>query len=272
MNIFNIFKKCINNNIIKQCIEYYEDNDIFLKMDNNYNFYKEQLLSNNKIPYIEVQNFFTKTRGSNFSFFRKYYPFLYKSFNNKYEYLGIEHTFPLENTICVKLNFQDFSQDKKLKELLNKNIDKKYLIIDLRGCLGGNVKICASLCNVLLPECEIFTQKFKNKIVTYMSDNKYYKFEKIFIFIDNYTASSSEILAYSIYNKLNNVSLIGFRTYGKTCGQNIITNKKYGFILSVVSFSWQIKNFSYKNLEILNPSNNDYIAEVQKQIKNYKEL
>lgn len=265
-NIFNIFKKHINKNIIMQCIKYYEDNDIFLKKDNIYIKYKEELVNKHKISYGDMQNFLCKTRGSNFAFFQKYNPILYKAFHTKNKKCEINYSSPFKNTICIKPNFQDTSQREKLINLLNKNIDLKYLIIDLRGSHGGSIKTCANICNLLLPECDVFTQKFKNKIVTYTSDKNYYKFEKIFIFIDQQTASSSEILAYSLYTNLKNVVLIGAKTCGKTCGQDIITNKKYGFIFSTVTFLWQIKNFSYENIEIVKPKDDDCLIEVQKQI------
>lgn len=266
MSIFSIFKKHIKKDIALQCVEYYEDNDIFLKTDNNYSFLKEKLITKNKISYQDMQNFFGETRGSNFSFFKKYNPILYKAFHNKKSLNEMEHSFPFEKTICIRPNLQDSSHSKKLSNLLSQNMDKKYLIIDLKNSPGGGTKTCASLCDILLPKCEIFIQKFKNKVVTYTSDENYYKFEKIFIFIDKNTASSSEILAYSLYTNLKNVVLIGSETRGKTCGQDIITNKKYGFIFSVTSFLWQIKNFSYENIEMLKPNSDNYMNEVQRQI------
>ena len=111
-----------------------------------------------------------------------------------------------------------------------------FPIIDLRHSASGSIKNCAKICSLLLPKGNIFTQEFKNKNVTYVSDENYYKFDEIFILVDNYTASSSEILAYALKTKLNNCKLIGYKTYGKTVGQDIRTNKKQGFILSTVTF------------------------------------
>jgi len=266
MNIFNVFKKYINKDVIIQCIEYYEDNDVFLKIDDSYNSFKNDLLSKKRISYQDMQNFLTNTRGSSFTFFKKYNPFLYKAFHGRSINNDIEHTFPFQNSICIKPNFQDFSQNKKLIKLLNENMDKQYLIIDLRHSSGGSIKTCANLCNILLPKCEIFTQKFKNKIITYVSDENYYKFKKVFILVDQFTASSSEILAYSLKMQLDNSFLIGSKTFGKMCGQDIITNKKHRFIFSIVSFLWHIKDFSYEDTKISKPSTEDYMEEVKKYI------
>ncbi len=257
MIIFNKFKKYVDKNIITQCIEYYEDNDIFLKIDDKYNDYKKNLISKNKISYQDMQNFIVQTRKSSFSFFKKYNPLLYKAYHTECDKHEIDYTIPFKNALCIIPDFQDRSQAKKLINLFKNNSKTKYLIIDLRGSCGGSIKTCADLCNLLLPRCEIFTQKFKRKIVTYFSSENYYEFEKIFIFIDAKTSSSSEILAYSLYTNLNNVILIGENTFGKTCGQNIITNKKYGFIFSIVSFTWEINDFSYENVKILKPDNGD---------------
>lgn len=266
MIIFNNFKRHIDKNIITQCIEYYEDNDVFLKTDDEYNDYKKRLISKSKISYQDMESFIIQTRKSNFSFFKKYNPLLYKAYHTQCNDRKIDYTTPFKNALCIIPNFQDGSQARKFIDLFKSNLTTKYLIIDLRGSRGGSIKVCADLCNLLLPQCEAFSQRFKNKTVTYTSDENYHKFEKIFIFVDTKTASSSEILAYSLYTNLNNVVLIGENTFGKTCGQNIITNKKYGFMFSVVSFTWEINGFSYGNVKILKPENNDYLNAVRRYI------
>lgn len=216
-------------------------------------------------------NIYTPTSGSQFSFFRKYNPIIYKMYHNrKNDKSPIEQKENPEKAIFIKPNFQDGLLCKKLSDIINKNKHKEYLIIDLRHSTGGNVKNCEAICNMLLPKCDIFTQNFKNKTVIYTSDENNFKFKKVFVLVDRYTASSSEILAYSIKTHLKNCVLIGEPTYGKTIGQDIITNKNHGVILSIISFTWCIDDFSYENVEIIKPySGSDSFDTVIAEIKNH---
>lgn len=262
-------KKHLKKELVLECLNYYEENDIFLKLDDNYYELKENLLNKKRITYWDVGNFIKDTRGSEFSFFKKYNPYLYKMYHNQKNNISdIEYHFNIDNSIFIRPNFQDNFIDKKLSKLINQNQDKKYLIIDLRQLSGGSIKNCANICNILLPKGDIFTQEFKNKRVTYTSDNNYHKFTNIFILVDKYTASSSEILAYALKTKLENCKLIGYKTHGKIVGQDIRTNKKQGFILSTVSFKWYIDKFSYETIEIIEPNNNDFIGTVNQEINN----
>ena len=205
-----------------------------------------------------MDKFINETRGSQFSFFRKYNPIIYKMYhNNKNDKSPVEQNLDIAKSIFIKPNFQDGLLCKKLSKIIRQNRDKEYLVVDLRHSAGGSVKNCAALCNMLLPKCDIFTQNFKNRTVTYLSDEDSFKFKKVFVLVDKFTASSSEIFAYSLKTHLKNCVLIGEPTYGKTVGQDIITNKKYGFILSVVSFTWHIDGFSYKDVEFVKPSSCD---------------
>lgn len=257
MNVFLYFKKYLNRDIALQCLDYYEENDIFLSTGDEYFLLKEEL-TDKKISYMDMAKFINETRGSQFSFFRKYNPIIYKMYhNNKNDKLPVEQNLDIAKSIFIKPNFQDGLFCKKLSKIIRQNRDKEYLIVDLRHSAGGSVKNCAALCNMLLPKCDIFTQNFKNRTVTYLSDEDSFKFKKVFVLVDKFTASSSEIFAYSLKTHLKNCVLIGEPTYGKTVGQDIITNKKYGFILSVVSFKWHIDGFSYKDIEIVKPSSCD---------------
>lgn len=154
-----------------------------------------------------------------------------------------------------------------MSKLINENKNRENLIIDLRHSIGGSIRNCAKICNLFLPKGNIFTQEFKNKKTTFMSDENYHKFTEIFILVDQYTASSSEILAYALKTKLKNCNLIGCKTYGKTIGQDIITNKKYGFILSIDTFKWYIDDFSYDTINIVNPVNDDILQTLEQKIE-----
>lgn len=268
MNILLHLKKYLNKELVLECLNYYEENDIFLKLDDNYYSLKANLLNKKQLTYCDVENFIKDTRGSDFSFFKRYNPHLYNTYHNQQRNSSdVEHDLKLQNAIVIKPNFQDNFIDKKLARLIRENTDKKYLIIDLRHSVGGSTKNCAKICNLLLPKGEIFSQKFKNRIVTYISDENYYKFDKVFIFVDKYTASSSEILAYALKTKLKNSQLIGYKTLGKTVGQNIITNKKQGFILSTVTFKWEIEGFLYETTEIVEPIAHDFFKTINQEIK-----
>ncbi|MBM7616030.1 hypothetical protein JOC73_002606 [Alkaliphilus hydrothermalis] len=52
--------------------------------------------------------------------------------------------------------------------------------------------------------------------------------------------SCSEILALSLRENLSNAYLIGEKTYKKNIGQTQYYNDKYNFIMSIVTFKWDI--------------------------------
>lgn len=230
--------------IVENCIRIYEDNDLFLVIDDNYNKLKHSLLSQKNISKIDLKDFIHATRGS-------------KQTNL---YIGSEygHFHKMEPVIddvkfkyYAYISFKKFgiNECKRVIELLEFYKDKPFLILDLRDNYGGSIEGCAMICNKLLGECEIFTLKYKHKIITYLSDSHCIDFKHIYILLNENSASSSECLAMSLKAKKNNVTLVGNSTAQKTVGQTSYTNKKYRYIFSITSCTWEIDGKNATNLQ-----------------------
>lgn len=99
----------------------------------------------------------------------------------------------------------------------------KKLILDLRDNPGGYVDQAVYVAGKFVPKGVITTLKYKDsrKDVAYMSylpSNSY----KMVVLVNEYSASSSEILAGAL--KDNGIKLIGKNTYGKGVFQNVYNN------------------------------------------------
>lgn len=257
----NLFRKSfLPYDIVLNLLDYYEENDIFLSKSENYELLKKNLLLNQNISHNVFRKFIYDSRGNDFTDFFVYSPKLKNVVLKSVD----------KNTFCndilyLKPNLWDINVYKKFNTSLNE-FKGSHLVIDLRGSTGGYLKNSINICNLLLPKAEIVSLTYKNKQINYYSDSNYKKFNKIFILIDAVTASSSEILAYSLYSHLTNVVLLGEKSFGKVFGQDKIINKKYKFCFIVPSFFWNIKDFCYSNVSI-KPLKNSFLEEIEFYIK-----
>ena len=96
------------------------------------------------------------------------------------------------------------------------------LIIDLRNNTGGYVDGAVNIAKMIVPEGNIITHKMKynDTVTTYTSSLKEKKYN-IVTLVNEYTASSSEILASALQESGASV-LVGEQTYGKAVTQNIL--------------------------------------------------
>ena len=81
---------------------------------------------------------------------------------------------------------------------------------------------------------------YKNKRVSYYADKNNFKFEKIFIIVNNNTMSSAEILAYSLKVNLEETIILGKDTFNKNFGQIQLVNKKYKYVFSIPTNFWDV--------------------------------
>jgi tetratricopeptide (TPR) repeat protein len=122
------------------------------------------------------------------------------------------------------------------------------LVIDLRDNPGGTIKSGSDIIDILLPEAYFaYTIDKSGYAETYYSSPFYYKFKNIYIFVNNKTASTSEIMVLALKEFLENVTIIGLPTYGKGVGQLVFEDRHNEFILYLTSFHWNVKE---KNLGV----------------------
>ena len=259
--MINLFKrKFLPYDIVLSLLNYYEENDIFLNKSEKYELLKKNLLVDKKITYNRFQKFIYDSRENSYTDF-----FVCSSKSKVTSLEAIDKNIFYNDVLYLKPNLWNENVYKEFDNILKKS-KCNYLVIDLRGSTGGYLKSCIRICNLLLPKSEIVSLSYKNKKTVYYSNENYKKFKKLFLLLNATTASSSEILAYSLYTNLKNVVLLGEKTFGKLFGQDKIINKKYKFCFVIPSFFWNIKDFNYSNVNI-NPLKNSFLEDIFFQIK-----
>lgn len=227
-----IFRKQIPNKVINTLVERYEDETLFLNKNNEYCEYKKLLISRRKITIDEFKKFIVKTCNDRFTSFD-----YYKANKNSNSNFQIDVKF--KNFLYIKFSsFQNAST--KFIDCISKT-SLPFLIIDLRNNIGGDVDECAKIANFLLPNnCKIVNVEYRRKKVLYLSDEHFKKFEKIFVFVNEYTISSAEILALTLKTNLSNIFILGNKTFCKDIGQTTYINKRYNYIFNISTFKWDV--------------------------------
>ncbi|MBC8062409.1 MAG: tetratricopeptide repeat protein [Clostridiaceae bacterium] len=149
-----------------------------------------------------------------------------------------------ENTFYLKINSFNNTVDLDFQDVLVKikNPEQMNLVIDLRNNSGGVISAANNILDVLLPKCTTsFTINRTGSTHSYYSDEKQIKFKKIIILVNEYTASSSELLTLGLKKYLNNVVIIGHTTFGKGVGQLTYDNADKKYSIFLVSFYWNVK-------------------------------
>ena len=155
-----------------------------------------------------------------------------------------------ETTYLHLTNFSPYSLS-----FVNENEDKlkntKNLIIDLSDNGGGELPICCDLADRFLPKDSIIYEEVGrnfffsslNKAKTDIS----YNYDNICIVQNEYTASASEVFINALKENLDNVTVIGTKSYGKGIEQATydLTNG-YAFKLTTVSLKTPHGNSIHK--------------------------
>jgi len=149
------------------------------------------------------------------------------------------------NSQTIYMHLTNFS--KYTKEYLESNLDGlkqyPYIILDLRDNLGGDISAMNHMVDYFLPKgWVISTDKTRmwdrtNKTKTQQT----LSFKKIVILQNRYTASASESFIATLNDNLDNVTLIGERTYGKGIGQYTLPLKR-GFAVKATTLMWLTPN------------------------------
>lgn len=162
---------------------------------------------------------------------------------NLNEFLEIEVTFErfyyptaytyscdLKDTLYVKLdgfvsNITGKNTVDELDFIFNQNQEKKYLILDLINNGGGALDSLVQICDLLLPAKKLISSlEIKDKSKTYYKTKtkQKYTFDQIFIYMNENTASASEMLIGCLDYYFDNLVIIGNNTYGKGIAQRTI--------------------------------------------------
>jgi len=149
------------------------------------------------------------------------------------------------NTVYVKItNFSNFTK-KFIFDSIDNIKEYKNIIIDLRNNPGGKINSAYKIADLFLEKGDIiayenlrfplFSSKNKSK------NNQKLKYDNIYILQNENSASSSEIFINALKENLNNVTLIGTKTFGKGIGQAEF-KLKYGYVLKTTVLELKTPN------------------------------
>jgi len=137
-----------------------------------------------------------------------------------------------EDIAYIKIEEFNLSTSVEVSRYLNamKLTGYNKLILDLRDNPGGYVDQAVYVARNFVPSGVITTLKYKNsaKDTEYMSYLKENPYKKMVVLVNEYSASSSEILAGAL--KDNGIKLVGETTYGKGVFQNVYKLKDGGSV------------------------------------------
>lgn len=228
--------------LVVKLIDKYEEYDIELCMNESYLAKKKFLLSKFIITSQDLYCFIENTKKVKFTYFLYNKWLVYPTFRNFFIHDAgntVIHDVKFKDMCYIKFSKFSFETVNTVTNII-KGAEQKYLILDLRNNIGGNLQSCLALLNILVPEDEVLMIQTKNTLKHFHTYGDVKQFEKIFILINDNTASCSEILSMVLYKKLDNVVLIGHKNSYKLYTQHVITNKLFGYSFSIADGIWYV--------------------------------
>jgi len=170
-----------------------------------------------------------------------YTPEHYKEYQEEEKVEALQSEIKVLNAKTVYLHITNFS--KYTEKFVKDNIEqlKKYpeLIIDLRDNYGGDIDAMVRISDLFLPKgSTIATDKMRIFDWVYKAKkDKILSYDKIIILQNSNTASASENMVAALKDNLDNVTLIGGKTFGKGIGQYTLPLKR-GFAVKATMLMW----------------------------------
>jgi len=273
-------KKAIENrrkDIMDQVAQFIEENYMYFKADPEYDAVKSSLKTNKASGMEDIQKLFDAAHDGNdlFSFvlsgenYEKYLKYEsentveHQKINDKADYIRIFNF--SRNTANEFLDIIDHIE----------NTQDKYLIIDLRDNGGGDTTSGCDILDFLLPDSVVCNLIDKDGYSSpYYSDEDYIRFKHIFVFTNEGSASCSELLSLGLKTYLDNVSIIGRKTFGKGVGQILFEDKARGFAIFLVNHYWNVREVNITgegiqpDRQVKGNDTESYMSEVYKMVDN----
>ena len=238
---------------------------------NNYLYYNysselDQAFQNENITNMDIDNAVECIRRTDdiftFTIYDELYDYYYEEYLSNVEYQDY-------GDMCY-IRIYDFNEntDDQVIEILDsiEDTETKVLTIDLRMNGGGDTLAASNILDVLLSSCVTCTLIDKDGYTyNYYSDPSQIKFDRIFILVDGYTASASELLTLGLKTYINNVTIIGDNTYGKGVGQLVFEDKSRKLMVFLVNHFWNVREQNIKetgitpDIHIISDDLNDYL-------------
>lgn len=145
-----------------------------------------------------------------------------------------------DRTVYMRLtNFSTYTL-KFMEGNIEKLKSRSNLVIDLRDNYGGDIEAMADMCSYFLePGSIIAVDDMRFMEYTYKAKKKPVRlaYDKILILQNANTASASENMLAALNDNLENVTLIGEKTFGKGIGQFTLPLKR-GFAVKATILLW----------------------------------
>ena len=144
-----------------------------------------------------------------------------------------------DKTLYLRLtNFSSYTL-KFMQDNIDKLKSRQNIIIDLQDNRGGDIDVMVDISSMFLPKkVVVATDQFRWWKFVYRSNkNQPLKYDKIIMLQNKNTASSSENLIAALNDNLENVELIGSKTFGKGIGQYTLPLKR-GYAVKATILKW----------------------------------
>jgi tetratricopeptide (TPR) repeat protein len=260
----------------KRIVEFVKNNYLYIDKIKDFDKKSKTFAEKANVTHNEIEEYISLVMTKDDYFTFVLYGEDYDELENLESQSQIEHRPYGKDSYYIKIksfNLNAGNEFEKIIKSVNSNYNKN-LIIDLRDNTGGYTETSNQILDTLLPTCATSTLVYRDKSEEiYKSDGEQIKFKKVIIFVNENSASSSELLSLGLRLKLDNVTIIGSKTYGKGVGQEVFENKRKKYAIFLVSFYWNIDNKNINgtgikpDILINSYSDSDYYSEVDKIIK-----
>lgn len=243
------FSEDLSSKEVSRIVEMFEENYLYKEVfeTSKYREAKKDLLDKKRVSKIEFNAFIKNITGESNDGFTYFIPLDTHLIDPEVQVEFREET----NHYYLRIRKFSTGVSKVICKHLKSIKKDKNLIIDLRENPGGSLRELMKSLEMFLPKnVEAIRLKSQGKKVIYKtSKEQMYSFDKIYIFLDEKSASASEVLALSLYLNKENVKLIGKKTAGKSVVQMHMkgTQEKYEFL--IVTHRWSVKNRSVEYLQ-----------------------
>jgi len=159
------------------------------------------------------------------------------------------YLFPEQNTAYISIKTFDEQTPRMVRSFLERQKKLDGIILDLRKNTGGVFEASVDTASIFLPKKTVVVKTKNNKretITTYVTHHTPLPLTKtpLFILVDNFTASSSEILAGALQHHahaggLQHVFVVGIPTFGKGSVQEV-TPLSNGYALKLTSMLYYL--------------------------------
>lgn len=158
-----------------------------------------------------------------------------------------------DSTYYIQIPYFDNYTDLRFIKAIDQIDHPEYsdLIIDLQSNSGGDTVSANNILNALLPECVSSQIIYKDgNTYSFYSDATMTKFNHIYILVDEYSASASELVSLSLSTYLDNTTIVGAQTFGKGVGQYVYDDHDNNRLYFIVNHFWNVRQTNISDIGI----------------------